>query len=97
MRSLKKARIGTFIMYGGYVLAILLTFLFGPAVPLIGILGLFVALAGYGIAFDGAKCPECACAWLNDAKGLPLLIQLPLGATIHCRECGHTVDLKNAG
>lgn len=91
MQSIQKARLGTYIMYGGFVLMLLLTWLFGRHIPMIGILGIFTALGGYGLAAATAKCPECGCQWLDGPAGFPLLFQLPLGQDIVCRECGHTV------
>ena len=95
MSIFKKARLGACVMYGGYALAILLTFLWGPKIPVIGFVGLLTALIGYGVIYSAAKCPECSCEWLNGTAGFPVLLQLPFSSSITCRSCGHTVNAKD--
>ena len=82
-------------MYGGFALAMLLTWLVGPKIPVIGFVGLFTALLGYGVLYSAAKCPECSAEWLNGPAGFPVMLQLPFRSSVTCRSCGHTVNSKD--
>ncbi len=95
MNDLKKAMLGTWVMHSGYVIMIVLTFAFGRSVPIIGLLGIFVALGGYGIAYTGARCPECNAEWLKGPKGFPLLFILPVRGKYTCPDCRHAISSED--
>lgn len=88
MGNLKLARVAIFVMLGGYALMILLTALFGRYFPMVGILGLFVALGGYIWAYQQATCSSCKAPLIQGAAGVATMMNIARGKSVRCPACG---------
>jgi hypothetical protein len=86
--SLKKARSRSFLIHAGYLLMLVLLLLTNNWV--FAFSGLLLALAGFYLTHEAARCPKCSGALLEGGNGLSgalNLLLLTTGKPITCRFC----------
>ena len=91
--SLKRARLCTFMIHGGYLLMIVL--LITTNNWMIAFSGIVLALVGFATTGQAAKCPRCSGELLNGSAGIvgvSNLLRLSAGSPIRCSDCEYEIQ-----
>jgi hypothetical protein len=94
--SLKVARSRSYLIHAGYVLVLLL--LLYTNNWMIAFSGLLLALSGFYLTYQAAKCPKCSAALLEGRTGLSgvlNLLRLTAGKPISSAFCRYETQARD--